>query len=637
MIAPILDTIASLPLTHNPHWVVWRLETKPGQSKPSKIPYNAKTGNRASSTDGATWHAYEAARAAYERGGYDGIGFVVSEFDPFVGVDLDGCVDDQGNIADWAQRIVDDLDTYTELSPSGTGLRLWCVGKLPDGSRNRSGSIEVYQTGRFLTVSGAKLPRSPIEIRDRESELAALVATLGSPKPASNGVVKPVAPFDPNERLQMALNSATGEKIRWLFEGDTSGYSSASEADLTLVNHLLWWASGNVYQTDQWFRQSSLCLYRPKWDEKHGIDTYGNITLNKALADFEGGYDPVAPSVGINLRDQLQSIADIADIADSFDQWVTVQALADELGKSPAYIKDGLKALVKSSGVKHTGLCESVSLADFLALDDANVPYVVPGLLPRGELVLLVAPPKMGKSTLAIDLAYAVTRGDEFLDDEVTQGGVLLVTPDSGSRSAKSKLIRRGFEGTEPLNVIAAFSITQLAALERELVKHKPTLVIIDSLSAINRTTDISENDADIGNSIYALRELMERHNCGGVLIHHSRKGNGEKASIDAVRGSSAITAAVWGVWRLKRLENDRTAYTLDCDLRDAPSQSIPLLIDDEIGHFSRTDEHASPETKTLKTRVYNYLLSQSPTALELWEIADHIGGERESIKKTLN
>ncbi len=136
-------------------WVLWKL-SRVGD-KPTKHPYSVHTGRRASSTDSRTWSSFEEALKAYEAGGYEGIGFVFSSGDPYCGVDLDAAVDPgTGEVADWAGRIVEELDGYTELSPSGSGLHIIAKGRVPTGG-NRRGSVEMYDSNRFFTMTGHRL------------------------------------------------------------------------------------------------------------------------------------------------------------------------------------------------------------------------------------------------------------------------------------------------------------------------------------------------------------------------------------------------------------------------------------------------------------------------------------------------
>ena len=134
-------------LKARPQWVVW----KAVGDKPDKVPYSAGTERKASSTDLLTWATFQEALEAYENGGYAGLGFVFSSADPYTGIDLDNCVDENGEIAAWALEIAGYFDSYTELSATGTGLHIIVRG---DGPNRRKGDIEVYTSKRFFTVTG---------------------------------------------------------------------------------------------------------------------------------------------------------------------------------------------------------------------------------------------------------------------------------------------------------------------------------------------------------------------------------------------------------------------------------------------------------------------------------------------------
>ena len=130
-----------------PQWVVW----KAVGAKPDKVPYSPRTGRRASSTDLLTWGTFEEALKAYENGEYAGLGFMFSSADPYTGVDLDNCVDENGEIALWALEIVHYFDSYTELSVTVTGLHIIVRGDVPN---RRKGDVEIYSSKRFFTVTG---------------------------------------------------------------------------------------------------------------------------------------------------------------------------------------------------------------------------------------------------------------------------------------------------------------------------------------------------------------------------------------------------------------------------------------------------------------------------------------------------
>ena len=134
-------------LKARPQWVVWKAVGE----KPDKVPYSARTARKASSTDLMTWSTFQEALEAYENGKYAGLGFVFSSGDPYTGIDLDDCVDEGDEIAPWALEIASYLDSYTELSATGTGLLIIVRGDVPN---RRKGDVEVYSSKRFFTVTG---------------------------------------------------------------------------------------------------------------------------------------------------------------------------------------------------------------------------------------------------------------------------------------------------------------------------------------------------------------------------------------------------------------------------------------------------------------------------------------------------
>jgi putative DNA primase/helicase len=145
-------------LTERPQWVCWRREMRDG--KLTKVPYTPGTGRRASTTELMTWATFEQALAAYEAGEppYDGIGFVFCNADPFVGLDLDDCLDpESGEVSRWAQKIINRVqEGYVEISPSGNGIHIIVEGTVRDGGM-RKGKVEMYGRGRFFTITGRTL------------------------------------------------------------------------------------------------------------------------------------------------------------------------------------------------------------------------------------------------------------------------------------------------------------------------------------------------------------------------------------------------------------------------------------------------------------------------------------------------
>jgi hypothetical protein len=252
----------------------------------TKPPYQP-SGAYASATTPETWTSFETARRAYARGGFAGLGFVVTEEDGFVGVDLDHCRDPHtGAIEPWAQEIVDTIQSYTEVTPSGTGLRIFVRGKLRPHGRKR-GNFEIYESGRYLTVTGHHLDSTPMTVIERQAELDAVHRGVFGHEDRPDLKSQPLSPavlISDDELLEKALKAANGNAFRSLWEGDWegAGYPSQSEADLALASSLMFWTQNDKARADRIFRRSG--LYRKKWDEVHYADgrTYGQETLEKA-------------------------------------------------------------------------------------------------------------------------------------------------------------------------------------------------------------------------------------------------------------------------------------------------------------------------------------------------------------------
>jgi len=306
-----IDESEAIPetLRERDQWVSWREEERDGKS--TKIPVTPGGGGFASSTESETWASFETALDYTETAHADGVGFVFTDDDPIVGVDLDDCRDPEtGDVDDAALDIIERLDSYTEVSPSGTGYHVLIRGELPEG-RNRRGSIELYDTARFFTVTGDHVERTPTCVARRQDALRAIhreyvqeterdtaaeseqrgSADDESPTTGAAGV--DVA-LEDEDLLEKARNASNGEKFDRLWNGNTVGYDSQSEADMALCCLLAFWTGGDRTQMDHLFRQSG--LLREKWDEVHYADgsTYGEKTIERAIATTSEFYDPDA-------------------------------------------------------------------------------------------------------------------------------------------------------------------------------------------------------------------------------------------------------------------------------------------------------------------------------------------------------
>ena len=283
-------------LDDRPNWVTFRFQQREGENRPTKVPYNPFTSKGATSNDPTTWSNLEIALKACRQRRHDGVGFVFGADDNFCGIDLDCCRELVGGyIEPWAQAIVDRFPgAYIEVSPSGTGVHIIMKGKLPEGGRKKGG-IEMYDRGRFFTMTGNVIGEVPETIADCQSELEAFHAEVFREKATSNGTHTPrpvVTNLNDVELIEKAKSAKNGSKFTELWNGGLAGHPSQSEADQSLVNLLAFWFNCDPVRMDAAFRQSG--LYRPKWDERHfgNGNTYGQVTIEKAIAASTEVYTP---------------------------------------------------------------------------------------------------------------------------------------------------------------------------------------------------------------------------------------------------------------------------------------------------------------------------------------------------------
>ena len=229
-----------------PQWIVWKYEDV--NNKKTKVPYNLK-GFKASVTNPQTWHTFEDVANAT---GFDGIGFVMTANDPFAFIDLDH-TSNQEEFAKQQTIYSNFIDTYAELSPSGKGLHILLKGRLPQGRRR--GSVEIYSSQRFMTVTGNVYNNK--EINNCQNRLETLYNSLGK----ADKIIKLADEnqhYSDEDLFEIAYNAENGQKFYDLYNGHWQDYySSQSEADHALIN-ILSYFSRNQEQIARMFRASAL-------------------------------------------------------------------------------------------------------------------------------------------------------------------------------------------------------------------------------------------------------------------------------------------------------------------------------------------------------------------------------------------
>jgi KaiC/GvpD/RAD55 family RecA-like ATPase len=423
-----------------------------------------------------------------DRGDYDGIGF---EFEPpYVGVDLDHCRNaDTGEIEQWASDMVAHLDSYTEVSLSGTGLHIIVKGTLPPG-RRRCGGIEMYDGGRYFTMSGRHVEGSPLTIEDRTGELAEIHAAVFAEPAASH--------FPPSESTPSAISdddiplkastAKNGAKFSKLWAGDWQElYGSQSEADQALCCDLAFWTGRDVNRMDALFRQSG--LYREKWER----EDYRTKTLHNAIASTGETYQQKPAAPPNTLKPQFS-------------------------------VGDTLKAIRQRPPESY---------------DKQEIKYLIEPEIPKGALVMVTGKPGCGKTTLVMHWCNKMANdGNEVL--YLDRDNPLFIAQERierfGGRTAPG-LMYWGLwskdENGEPLEPPYPDSV-----FLRDAVKEMKNPVLVFDTLATFCTGD--ENDNSIMGATFKSLRYLANLGATVIMIHHTPKGDGSD-----YRGASAMEGAV--------------------------------------------------------------------------------------------
>jgi len=274
-----IDSVTLETLKAERRWVLWRYEQRPTEKKPTKVPYQLN-GRRAANDNPATFSTFAECERALDS--FDGIGMELGCWPeaptPIVGVDGDECVNAEGKFSPESREVVIALNSYSEFSPSKSGVHVWCLAEL--GGRKGVQrpfpgfkQIEIKGNGFYHTFTGRHLSKTPKNIMSRQAEIDALYL-----KVTRGTGIKLQAPPDETE------------KFNKLFAGDMSDYGNDhSRADLALCCILARRCGNNIFEIDRQFRESA--LFRDKWNER---EDYVSGTILKAVAANQVALEPMA-------------------------------------------------------------------------------------------------------------------------------------------------------------------------------------------------------------------------------------------------------------------------------------------------------------------------------------------------------
>ena len=326
------------------------------------------------------------------------------------------------------------------------------------------------------------------------------------------------------------------------------------------------------------------------------LDTIEDI--GKRLVESKLNHDLEADE----FSEMLNRYRKVDQIEDAGLRAWKLQALARKYKRPVQHLTEAYsKALVNQMPV------QPLSPREFRALHEAEVDWLVKGWIPTGTTLLLHADGGVGKTLFCYELMECILTGRSWNGYPVKQGKVLLVQTDEPTLVTHERIDIRGIDDDAPLALLTDWQIEGLSRLERFIALHKPELVIVDSLTSINRSCMFSENDTEYARPLLELARLGNTYNCTVIVIHHS---NAEGNS----RGSRAIYNSVSEVWSLSKGENqnDRLMRVQKTRLGRPPGR-YKFRFDDEDFTFAYLGEdHGGDDS-------YDDAAATNEKRIELW------------------
>ncbi|MDF5732478.1 MAG: AAA family ATPase [Rhizonema sp. PD38] len=300
--------------------------------------------------------------------------------------------------------------------------------------------------------------------------------------------------------------------------------------------------------------------------------------------------------------------------------------------------KDVEMLLATLDSVNRTVKAKRYDAVAFRELEPEGLTWLIPGLLPSKGLTVLGGAPGVGKTTLAYDAAAAVLFGEEFLGESLSKKGkVLFVAADELPCFVQDKLINRGIFGSNDWEILLDWDVSQMDALESAIADIRPSLVVIDSFSAIHKDMAFDENSALSRWSIVELEALLNRYSAAGLLIHHTTKAK-DALGVGKLRGSSAIAAAASVVWILEGEKQSEIRTFSTPKIRGAAPINLRLGLDSLNGQWTVTGGNEEESIyKTIAERAVEFMRSIPGAKFVAEEIVNAVGYGKQSVYKALD
>jgi hypothetical protein len=514
-------------------WAVWKAIWNEGRQKYDKIPYSPQHYGL-STKKVSEWGDFETASKTLSLNPtrYSGLGLVLTGMTDVVGIDLDECRRD-GQIAPWAREIVDSMGSYTEISPSGTGLRILATGQFHTDWNNHDVGIEMYSghTPRFLTITGdTKLARPMVPARPEV--LQGLFDRMRKSTISSANVIPIEMPELVNE---LALPDVADMPI--------------PEATRDLLLH---GPSADVQDRSGALHAAGVQLYSAGYDDATvlSILAASQPVMDIALAHRRQDPDRALAYLWLEHCQKAKPKATTpSDILSEFD----------DVSADPEVIASAKKAA--AAAVIHENRFNIETTAEFIVRRKAT--WLIKGVLPRANFGVFYGASGSGKSFFVFDLAAAIARGVDWRGKKTTKARVLWIAAE-GQEDMRKRV--HGYcmaQGIEPSELEMSFisdapdlrNLVDVKALIKQIKKvGEFDLIVIDTLAQVMPGGNENSGE-DMGMVMGHCKEITRATGAMVAPVHHSGKDESRGA-----RGWSGLRAACDFEFEIIRVDEDRVA-----------------------------------------------------------------------------
>jgi hypothetical protein len=265
----------------------------------------------------------------------------------------------------------------------------------------------------------------------------------------------------------------------------------------------------------------------------------------------------------------LPNLTENGDVAEYFENGQTI----DELINLETRI-DYWKPLKHRAKPQSTSKLFFTTLTELLKEPEEETSFVWENTLPSGGFSICSAKPKVGKSTLARNLAIKIVKGEPFLNRPTNKGKILYLCLEEKRSEVKNHFEKMGVKSDNILIHTGAMPENVIEGLAFAIAEFEPVLVIIDPLSRVLRVRDFNDYGS-MARAFEPLIDLARKTNCHILALHHDSKV--KRNGGDALLGSTAIFGAVDSHIQLKKRDKGRTILTTQRYGEDMPETVIEL------------------------------------------------------------